>query len=641
MPASQNGGFRQHHLALLIALASLIGVGIYLSLPAPKSLPLAEARDPRQDLLAEVPEPLKTPFDEGKGRVLIAAQSLPATPEALVDALATAHRSKEGLLPARPIPGEAPEIPRSPEFIADVFTAKERVQVSSFELAGLFGALLKARGFVPEYGLVTNARFGATELIARRFVVRVPGGAWLAPDGGPTDQVIPLDAYALTAYTLGFRALGAIAKRDADTASRASSMARRLMPDDPAFMFVSAESAMLNLMPEEALRTFEAAASLRADAMTWYRLGRHARLDQKPFKADVHFQKAITADPTFALPHIELAELALERIDLTPKDEHEAIKFAARSHLDAATRADPNAPGLRIAQAHLLALSDDETEGQGAIRLLEEEVALHPGREDGWLVLANVYAAEERDADAIAALEKARDQGIVTAAIFEGLGGLYGVTGRFEDGRKAFEKALELAPESDSYRPQLAQFEHQVGHTTRARDLLIEQLSKFPDDSTSGLLLAQLEIEQGDLAKASQAVDGVLKRDPASKEGRVLAHFVAVLAKRATPETRKVALEAAGGPRQLAELLMRNGLIEEAEQVLTDALAVAIAAPPREEDLSIPVLLVAIYTASGRMDEANALREATLTRVDEASRKELEQLFQDAVREALEDSPSP
>jgi tetratricopeptide (TPR) repeat protein len=639
-----SSGLRPRHVPLIVIGLAVVGLAVWLVLPntsptSPATESLSDS-DPRAVILAEVTKPLDAPFDLAMGRVAALAQTLPQTPEALAQALAQAHRDKDGLLPARIFPGAAPEVPRAPETLAEAFAQKRKTQVCSFELAGLLGALLRARGLAPEYGVVPKARFDATELLARRFAVRVAGGPWLAPDGGSTEGTTPLDTYTLAAYTLGFRALGAIARADVDTASRAAGLARRLAPDDPALMFVSAEVSSVNLMADEAMRMFEAAAAVRADAMTWYRLGRQARVDQKPFKADANYKKATEVDPAFAAPWVELAELTLERIDLTPKDEHPAIKAQAETYLDAASKADPNAPGLRIARAHLFTLSGDAQDAGAAIKLLEEEVELHPGREEGWIVLANVYAAEERDADAIKTLEKARDNGIETPDVYEGLGSLYGVTGRFDDGKRALERALALAPEHATLRTQLAQFEHQTGNIAHTRELLNAQLAKFPEDATSALLLAQVELEQGDLVKAEQVASQVLKRDPNHKEGRVLAHIIAAIAQKATDETRREAEEALGGPRPLAELLLRNGMTAEAEVVLKGALA-RTKLGEAEEDLVIPVLLVALQTAQGRTAEASALREATLAKLPVAQRSEIQKLFEEAMSQAVKAHEGP
>ncbi|HRE92466.1 MAG TPA: tetratricopeptide repeat protein, partial [Myxococcota bacterium] len=411
-------------------------------------------------------------------------------------------------------------------------------------------------------------------------------------------------------------------------------VAAKLQPEDPAILFVLAQAESLAGAPDVAAKTFERASAMASDAMTFYRLGRIARVEEQPFKAEQLFARAAESDPAFALPHIELAELTLERIDLTPKDGHPALIEKATAAIAAAEKADKDAAGLRIAKAHLLALQDKNDEARP---LLMEEVKLHPYREEGWVILANVYAAEANDAEATKTLEQALANGIETAEVYEGLGTLYASTGRFDEGKRMIERALDKNPEDPTYRTQLAQFERHGRNFARARELLEAQVKKFPDDLTSNLLLAQLELEQEQPGKARVQVDKVLKRDPDNVEARVFRHMIAATEGKTDPAERQSAIEAIGGSRQLAELFLKNGLIDEAEVILKEAIAAD------NDDLVIPVLLSAIYMAQNRVPEATAIREATLAKVDGADRSELAKLFDEAIAQALEarDAPAP
>ncbi len=623
---------RPGHVVLLLGGAAMVGTAIWITTratsPEPVLAPTA-APDPRAALIGEVPDLFKAPVDAVTGGVRLASDALPKTPAEASAALAAAR----DLLPPRPIPADHPGIPRQAGELADAFVQKKTAQVTSFELATMLGAILRARNTEPEYGFVPKARFAATELAARRFVVRPktsPVSPWLAPDGGTTDGALPLSDAEYLGNLLGFRTLGALARQDAAYASRTAKLAERLLPDDPAILFVLAQSEALAGASDIAQKLFDGAAALDADAMTYYRLGRLARVDEKPFKAEQLFARAAEADPTFALPHIELAELTLERLDLTPKDGHPDLIEKATASLAAADKADPGAPGLRIARAHLLSLKDPEGKNDEARALLVDETKLHPHREEGWVVLANVHAAEGNDQEAIKALEAALTNGIETADVFEGLGTLYASTGKFDEGKRMIERALELNPEDPTYRTQLAQFERHSMNFFKARDLLETQVKKFPDDATAALLLAQLELEQNQPGKARVQTDRLLARDPNNKEAIILGYLIGVVEEKPDPKARAGAIEALGGPRKLAELLLQNGLIPEAETVLKAAVAAD------DEDLVIPVLLVAIYTAQNRAEEANFLREQTLAKVDPADRAEIQKLFDDAVAQALQ-----
>lgn len=638
-PLKPRRAFRLSHLMLVLAGLAAIGAGVVLTTRHTNPTPTAPvlAPDPSTTLLADVPEPLKVGIDLPTGGVRLASESLPLEPQALAAALGEAH--KKGPLPARVVPADQPGLPRQAGELADALIQKKTTQVNTFELAALAGAILKHRGLVPEYGFVPGARFAATELAARRYVVRPKGSAtWLAVDGGPApDKGVALTETEYIANLAAMRALGAMARQGTDAidyASRAAQVARKLQPEDAAILFVAAQAESISGAPDVAARTFERAAAIASDAMTFYRLGRLARVEEQPFKAEKLFARSAETDPTFALPHIELAELTLERIDLTPKDGHPALLEKAAAALAAAEKADKNAAGLRIAKAHLLALQDNNDEARP---LLMEEVKLHPLREEGWVILANVYAAEGNDAEATKTLEAALGNGIESADVYEGLGTLYASTGRFDEGKRMIERAFEKNPDDPTYRTQLAQFERHGRNFSRARELLEQQIKKFPDDTTAGLLLAQLELEQEQPGKARVQVDKVLKREPDHKEARIFRHMIAAVEGKADATARKSAIEAIGGSRQLAELFLKNGLIEEAEVILKDAIAEA------DEDLVVPVLLSAIYMAQNRVPEATAIREGTLAKVDAADRDELAKLFDEAIAQALQarDNPTP
>ncbi len=628
---------RQSKLVLAIAAAAGVTVALWLTLGpttrvvGPPGPPAPTHTDPREAVRAEVPEALRLSPDSVAPGTRALAPTLPVpAPEA---ATAIAKARQDGLLPPRPFPGPAHGAPRMAGELADALVKKAPLTASSFELATLLGGVLKTRGARVAYAAIPGQRFDATELLARRFAVKVEGGPWVAPDGGPTDGAAALDDLDLLGYQLAFRALGALARGDADTASRAAGLARRLLPDDPAIAFVVAETQIANDLPDEARRTFDQAAQRAADAMTWYRLGRHARDEARPFKADEYFRKAAALDPRFAAPQVGLAELALERLDVTPKDEHPALLERANEAIAAAEQADPDALGIRIVKAHLASLAGRDDEAR---TLLEEEVRLHPEDPMSFVMLANVQAAMERDADALKTLEAARTHGHATVDVLEGLGSLYAMQARYADAIAAYDALLALSPESPLVRLQLAQLEREQGRTQRARQLLDEQVARFPDDAMGSLLLAQLELDADLPDKARHHVARVLARDPSNKEAILLDYMIGAVTRSVTAESRARAIAAVGQRRKLAEMLLQNGLVAEAELVLQDALT----AEP--DDIVAPVLLVAIYTVTQREAEAKTLREATLDKVDPAQRGELQALFEDAIAQALRASaPAP
>ncbi|MFO0748109.1 MAG: tetratricopeptide repeat protein [Myxococcota bacterium] len=589
------------------------------------------SNDPRAAILAEIPEPLRG--DAGvTDAVKALAGSLPSDLAGLANAVATAPS-----LSARPFPADAPNAPYSPDAVAQAITAKLPLKVSTYERARLVVAIVQSRGTAAELGYVAGARFSATEILGRRFVVKTADGAWTAVDGTALDgaaaeKVRPLDAIDVQAQDLAFRALGAMAAENSDLASRASGLARRLRPDDAAILFVAARAELQNGLVEAASDTMDKAADLEADAMTWYALGRQARLEERPFKADEYFRKAAQADPSFAEPHIGLANLALDRMDLTPADQHPALVDAAKKAVADARAADPKARGLRLVEAQIKGIDEDYA---GAEALLKEETELNPDDEQAWVTLAQVMAAQQRVDEAVKTLETARKAGIETTEVLNSLGALYVQQKNFDAAQSALEAALEKDPKDPDVRAQIAQLRLQKGDLDGAKKLLEAQIAKFPDELNGFLLLAQVELEQGKVDEALGYVDQVLKKDPKHREARILSYLARVATGKPADDARAGAIEAAGSRKNLAQMFLQNGLVADAEKLLVEALETD------KEDVIVPVLLAAIYVSTGRVAEADALREKTLAPLKDHDRTEIEKLFADAFAQAAKGKQGP
>jgi tetratricopeptide (TPR) repeat protein len=642
---------------ILLGLAAIF-LALWLTVLKPAdSTPAGRAPNApptQKDPLAEIPPELRAPLD---------------APDASVKVLVDVHgedlarlAAAIGELEARPIPGDAPGAPRKVGTLAAALAEKKlgpRTQVASFERAMLFGAAGRALDKTPSYAWVRGSALAASELVARVFAVRfaddepwwvfpaLPGRAGQAT--GPTRaepaaaDFVALGERDVAAIGLAFWAMGAASARDHDAASRLLGFARQLRPEDPAILFLIGRVEYGSGLGPVAQRTLDRAVGLARDAMTDFLLGRLARLDGRPVDAVAAFVRATEADPTFGEPHVELAELALERLDLTPKAQHAALLEEARGHVAAARKANPETQGMRLVEAHLAAFGrgadggpdpDDSPEAatrrhEAAVKLLTEETELHPHLEAGWMLLAQVLTVAEQDADAIAALERCRAAGWETGELANARGQLLAASGRFDEALAAFETALDLDPNIAELRPQAAQIRRQKGDMARARKLMQEQLEMFPDDRVSKLLLAQLEIDDNQPAAARAILDGLLKADPEDVEARIIRYVAALVEGADAKPFRAAAVEAAGGLRKLAEILLQQGMREPAEPLLVEALEA------EADDLIVPVLLVALQSSSGRLEEAALLRQKTVESVDEADRAEIDALFDEAIREAM------
>ena len=561
-----------------------------------------------------------------------AVRTLPADPSDAVKRLAKAWPADVGAfhkelaaLAVRPIPGDpGADGPRSARELAEAIEGKRVLPAASFERAILATAILRARGEDPRLGAVVGAKHAASELLARRFVVGTGAGPWVALDALPLDQgqVVPLADVDVAANVMGFRLLAAINRGDKDGASRLAGLLRRLRLNDPALLFTIGRSEVAGGLGEIGEATMNKAAALASDAMTHYLLGLAARELGRPFKADAAFRKATELDPTFGDPWVQLAELAIGRLDLTPKNEQPALIQTAKDALAAGTKASPDTLGLRLVGAHLAALEDRYDE---AATLLTEETRLHPRAGQAWVALAEVLVAQDKSAEAIKALEAARLQGLDTAQILAVLGALYATNERVNDAVPLLERALKLDPGSRELRPELAQLKRHLGKGAEAKALLLEHTQRFPDDVNMVLLLAQLELEQGDVAGARARIGKVLAQDPDHKDARLLDYLARLVASEDPGAARARAVAALGSRKKLAEFLLGQGFDKEGEALLLEAMK------EEPEELEAPVLLVALYTARGQDKEATRVREETLARVAEGERAELTKMFDEAV----------
>jgi len=614
--------------ALLVAAVLVAGGALWWALSSPgRQAPPPDPRDDhRRAALAEVPADLRQPVDAVTGAVRLVAERLPRDPERILEAVRDAVDA--GHLRPRRLDGDAPGAPRTAGDLASALQGKAVGAAGGFELATLGAALLRARGHEDViWGVDTTARFAATELLARRYLLRVGRGPWLALDRAPLEpaSVRPLDDVERVANLLAWRALGAMPAGELATASRAAEHARRLAPDDAAIAFVLGKTQITAGHPEAGVATFERAAKLRSDAYTWYLLGRTARLQERPYRADQYFHQAIAADAGFVDPHLMLAELTLDRLEVTPRTERAGVLIAAREHLAAARAIDPDAEGIRLVDAHLAALEDDP---ERALVLLREESALYPTSEEAWLIQAQILAFDERDLEAVAVLREAVERGAATPEITRALGLLLAATGHWDDALSTLERALGLLPDDPELRPQIAQLQRARGDTAGARRLLTDQIRRFPGDDTSPLLLAQLEMDAGDLDRGLELVDDALARRPDDAEAVMLRYLGHILGERPLEAVRARAIEVAGARRLVAEVLLEQGQLGEALVILEDGLT----AEP--EDPIIAVLLVGLYHGMGRPEDGERLRGELLERFHEDDHAELNALFDTAIGHA-------
>ncbi|MCB9727503.1 MAG: tetratricopeptide repeat protein [Deltaproteobacteria bacterium] len=634
-PARSAAGRTPLIAAVVVVVLAGAGVAAWFALrsePAtePGTTPpgLAAARE-ATDPLTQVPEELRSSADEPTGAVQLVAQRLSADPDALVRAVAAARES--GALPVRPDDDGFFGAPRSAADLAPALDGKAAPTSGTLELALLARAMLAARDLGPvTYGVDDSGPGAATDLARRRYLVRVEGGEWLAPDGKPVDAsaVRPLDPAGVLANELAWRALGAVESGELELAAKASQQARALAPDDAAIAFATGRVQVAGGLGEMGLSAMESAAAKRSDGRTWFVLATVALGADQPFKAHQYLTRAVEADPTMVDAYVLMAQLALERLEVTPEEQRPTLIEQIQKHVADARAQDPNARGVRIIEAQLAAIADDLPKAE---QLLVEETRLHPDDAQAWLVLAQFLASSGRASEAVEKLQQAADSGVAGPEVQEALGAMLANEGRLSEAAKALERALEMEPGNQHLRPQLAQLDKELGDMDRARALLQEQLRLVPGDAQAPLLLAQLEMDAGDFAAAEKALATALIARPDDPDALVLRYLVAIRTHKGEEAARDKALAALGKRSALAQHLLEQGFFPEGEVLLREAI--------KEEpsDGLAPVLLTVVLVATGRAEEAAAVRADALARAeDDEARKALSEQFDAAERQALE-----
>lgn len=632
-------------IAGVLAVAA-IGVAVYLTVfadgaSAPNSATKPTANTPstttatsppKTVTVASLPPSASARPDALTGAVRLLAKSIPAdTPAAILAAIQKA--TAERILRPRTVPGNARMAPRTASDLATSITSKRAVDVGSFETTSLLHALLVAKDIASTqditWGVDPSADGSASELMAQRYVLSLDGGkTWLASDPAPVPAgIVTLNEASYFAHLAAWRAYGALSDGDADTAARFISYARGLDAASPVMLFTEGKVLVSRGQTDIGVAAMERAVEQRADWLSHYLLGRMATLEGKAFVADQAFKKAAELKPTSGRPYHALADLAIEQLELTPAADHPRLVARARAHIKEARTREPTLPGVRVSEAHLLALDEKHKEAEAMLR---DEVAQFPGELQGSLVLAQYLTVQQRDAEALEVLETAKQNGVEDPELLESLGALLAATGRFDEARKPLERALELDPNSPSLRPQLAQLYRDAGKIDRATRVLTEHTKRFDDDLTGKLLLAQILLDEEQFDDGLAQVAKVLKLKPDNKDAVLLDYLGRLMGKRDAESARTRAIKVVGKRSAVAQVLLEQGQPEASESLLTEAL------DKEPEDVVAPVLLIALYTATDRPEDAMKLHKRTLAATPEDQRADVEQMIGYAVSQATE-----
>jgi tetratricopeptide (TPR) repeat protein len=193
----------------------------------------------------------------------------------------------------------------------------------------------------------------------------------------------------------------------------------------------------------------------------------YARLN-RPADAVAAGERAVKANPSNPEANWILGSLYARMSDMpnTRQADRRSYTERAIANLEKANR--NSHPGVPTMLGRLYV-----TDGQydKAIAMLVPFVADQPDQVEAVAMLAEAYQATDRDAEAIALLEKSVEE---APELYSTLGQVYQDAGRWSDAARAFAGAVEERPQSLPLRSQWATALLNLGEAQRAREVLEE-----------------------------------------------------------------------------------------------------------------------------------------------------------------------
>ncbi|MBX5484482.1 MAG: tetratricopeptide repeat protein [Myxococcaceae bacterium] len=381
---------------------------------------------------------------------------------------------------------------------------------------------------------------------------------------------------------------------------------------------------------ERTLRKVVETAPNDASAQLW--MGRVLTEKKKLARARIHLRRAIKLAPHEAEAYLALAQLELEA----------GRPDAAMAAVDDLSRAIPGeSRGLRL----LGMVFADRNDLPRAEQMLRRAVEVYPGDDEAWARLAQIYEADDRDAEAEQAYAEALARNPDDLELLLSAGRVALRIGAVARARAWFDRVLSLTDE-----PETAV---QIAFAYLSADRMVEAAETLEHARTRGgtaeprlaFYAALMHERLRNWDRAAEAYAAVPRTSELYAEARVRRASALSLAghhRAALEAFRKViaekpdflpaypawarALERSGALTEaermlraaiarkpsstlyeaLSQNLQRQGRDQDAVKLLEDALA------RRPKDLALRYLLGAVYERSGRIDASIALMRAVL-----------------------------
>jgi tetratricopeptide (TPR) repeat protein len=273
----------------------------------------------------------------------------------------------------------------------------------------------------------------------------------------------------------------------------------------------------------------------------------YARLN-RPAEALAAGERAVKANPTNPEANWILGSLYARMSEMPNTREADRRTYAERAitNLEKANRnAHPSVPTM-LGRLYIASGQYDK-----AVALLVPFVADQPDQIEAVAMLAEAYQATDRDAEAIALLEKSVQD---APELYSTLGQVYQDAGRWSDAVRAFAGAVGERPQSLPLRSQWATALLNVGEPQRAREVLEEGSAGNSRNQRALYLLSEAQRRTRDFAAAEVTARRLIALDS----------------------------RALGGPRQLAQIFLDQNehqkIVALLEPIVTARLGAADAA---------------------------------------------------------------
>jgi len=526
----------------------------------------------------------------------------------------------------RGTPWDIPRDPLPPYRLAKALIGENEVTVRPFEWGLLFGDMARALGHSMDYVIpletlhaVSDVNRRELSLLTRETTPRV-----LNPWTGTISQgkalPTPLSIPEVAAMADGIASLEWLEKAELERAMKRLNGALKTLPNDPGLKLIEGQIALAAGKSEEGIQRLSEAVQLGKDAHSHFVLGTAYLVEDSLFKAYKEFEAATEKVPEFAEAWLALGGVELRRMEVTPRNQHEALLDRVTGYLEKAQTADEALEGLAPARAQVALLKGEE---DTAKEILIDATKRFPERPDPAVLLAQLAFQNQQLEEALSSLEMAAKADPAREDIRELMGMACAGLGKWKPCVEALQLSLEKAPDDPLVRLQLASAMRESGLSKEAKATLLDHMEKFPEDATGPLLLAQLHLDDKEAEKALPHIEKGLLLSPVTE-----AYVLEFIAHRMLGDRDKAMAVVArlGVKNQDAHTLMTQALLEQGR--MEDAKEVLLSwRSHKPTDQEAPVLLAMVHEAMGETAMASTVEKDFLATVEEKERDSLRARF--------------